>query len=194
MITETTEFTLETGMEVHGEGAAYGGRLDWVRGLVNNRMASLSKEGRLPAAPAWRNRPAYELHIMSGLADILADHPARMALRHIVAHGQTAHVVVFIHEDAETAAAAFAAVSGRLASELMTGHSLRHISGRVGPVVGSGSGPSTEAPYGAPPPAAPARGDDEGVPATTEPGFREPVPPDSERPVGDSPGTGGDAE
>lgn len=165
-------------MDIVGTSAAYGGRLDWVRGLVEKRLHALGSTGRGLEIPAWKQGPAFELHIRSGLAEVLADPVGWMALRYIVVHGQEAHVVVFLHEPFDEVYVQLAVRSTRLASELRKGRSLR----MAGCQSASGSGPRTEDPYGNPRTAPTPAREDEQVPADPEPAA----------PVPTAPATGGD--
>ncbi len=119
-----------TSAEINGETPAAYGRLMDVVEIVDRRLAALSntsaESGRddlLP--PAWRQAPAYEVHVSTGLHELLADEECRSALLRIVKHGQQAHLVVFLHGVVEEVAQELAVVSGRLAAELVTGRALR---------------------------------------------------------------------
>lgn len=117
-----------TSMPVRGEAVVETvGRLAYVASLVDRRLSALGDErdgSLLP--PAWAHAPAFELHINSGLRELLGDDECRRALRHIVCNGVRTHVVVFVHGDLAEAASAFAGVSSRLAAELVEGRALRH--------------------------------------------------------------------
>jgi hypothetical protein len=105
-------------------------RLEGVRELAESRIVALgdAREGSL-LPPAWKHAPAFELHIVDGLADVLAHLDCLMMFRHIVMVAERAHIVVLLHEPAEAVAAVLAARSGRLAAEFMAGRVLRHVSG-----------------------------------------------------------------
>lgn len=122
-------------LEIHGAAINAGFRLEWLRGLVDRHLASLStmtpgSPGGQLVPPVWKSRPAFEVHICSGIREILADPECRMTLRHIVAQGVAANVVVFLAEPVEVCSAELAGASGRLAAELVAGHALRHMSSR----------------------------------------------------------------
>lgn len=122
----------------HGEMAA-AGRIDWARNLVDRRTEALAelrqqqmRIGGDLMVPPWKQGPAFEVHIRSGLADLLAVEECRRNLRRIVAAGVATHVVVFLWEPLNEVAAVLTKWSGFLAAELVVGHALRHISKRGG--------------------------------------------------------------
>lgn len=108
-------------------GPAAPERMTYVNNLAIRRLAAAAAQGGV-LPPEWTRGPAFELHIMSGLAELLADTECRMALRHIVACGERARIVVWLHGPLEQATAALAACSTGLAAALVEGRSLRHVS------------------------------------------------------------------
>lgn len=112
-------------IEIRGGSTPAQDRLTYVRDLIDRRLQAASP-GLLP--PQWQDGPAFEVHIMSGLEDVLSATECRLALKYIVLSGEQAHVVVFLHEPLEHVAALLAGVSPGLSAYLMAGRSLRHIS------------------------------------------------------------------
>lgn len=113
-----------TRIDIRGHNTTTCGRIEYVHDLTDNRLAA----GESITLPEWKQAPAFELHIINGVADVVAHYECLMMLRHVVANGEAAHVVVIVHEPVEVASAALAAVSGRMAAELVAGKALRHIS------------------------------------------------------------------
>ncbi len=103
-------------IDIEGAAIAAGSRLDWARGQLAIRT---------PAGPAL------EVHIHSGLAALLTDDDNFVAVHSLVAHGETANVVVFLHGDLDEITTVLSARSTRLASELVAGRTLRHVPPRT---------------------------------------------------------------
>lgn len=122
-----------TRVDVRGEPSvmAAEGRLSFAASLVDRRLEALrdARDGSL-LPPAWQQAPAFEVHLWSGLGALLADEECRRLLRHIVIHGEAAHVVVFVYGDLDEASEAFSRYSTRLAAELIEGRALRMANSR----------------------------------------------------------------
>lgn len=117
-------------LDVDGARPHAYGRLVHVASLINTRMQALDADDQGPNAgllqPLWRVGPAFEVHIRSGLHEIMADVTCRLTLRHIVAFGESARVVVQLHEPLDEVTEALSH-SGFLSAELIAGRALRHV-------------------------------------------------------------------
>jgi hypothetical protein len=107
-------------------------RLEGVREFAEDRIATLAVEREgvpLLVLPGWKQKPAFELHIVDGLADTLAHLDCLMMFQHIVMAAERAHIVVLLHEPMAVVVAALEKRSPRLAEKLGEGRVLRHVSG-----------------------------------------------------------------
>jgi hypothetical protein len=115
------EATLSTMLVAGGKPTA-AGRLERVCRMIDERLLAL--DGGVLVPPDWKQAPAYEVHIESGIADLMQDQECRLWLRHIVAHGEEAAVVVYHYEAVSVVADAVAGWDS-LVSALMAGRVLR---------------------------------------------------------------------
>lgn len=122
-------------LEIKSTTANTFGRLAHVASIIDARLEALDADDQGPNAgllqPLWRAGPAFELHITSGLADLIADDECRKTLRHIVALGESARVVTWVYEPLEDVSEALSP-DGFLSAELMVGRALRHSSQGAG--------------------------------------------------------------
>jgi hypothetical protein len=115
-------------MEIDGRNVTTAARLEWLSSLVAGRVSALQDAKDRPALmlAEWQQAPAFEVHIRAGLQELVTDDECRMLLRRIVARGEEARVVVFLHEPLDDVSAALAPVSGFLVARLIASRSLRH--------------------------------------------------------------------
>lgn len=114
-------------LEVDGRTPAAFGRLGYVHGLMRRRVLSLLDRESVDV-PAWRQAPAFEVHVTGGLQQLLADPDCALTLRHVADVGEATGVVVFFHEPRDAVARMLLMAQGRLGAAFVAGRSLRHVS------------------------------------------------------------------
>lgn len=114
-------------IEVNGHSAAASGRLDYVMSLVNSRLQQLREERDAGAMlpPSWRGEPAFEVHVVGGLEEIIDNREMRSVLRQVAAFGEETRVVVFLHGTADEVAVALAPSGTMLGAALVANRSIR---------------------------------------------------------------------
>src|SRR5689334_3740513 len=89
-------------VDIDGNSPSAYGRIAHAASIVETRIAALEAADDVPGAglraPLWRSGPAFEVHVWSGLKAMMDDPASRLALRQVVALGESANVVVFVHE------------------------------------------------------------------------------------------------